>query len=62
MGIAVGCIFMGQLLHPFVLKPIRLRFGVDDAFLYVGGASLAGAALTLAWRATKGMRRAAPAR
>jgi MFS family permease len=61
MGLAIGCIFLGQFLHPFVLSPLRTAFGLQGAFFWVGGASLAAAVIAALWRLRVGFR-AAPAR
>jgi hypothetical protein len=60
VGLAIGCIFLGQLLHPFVLKPLRENFGIEGAFVWLGAACLAAGGLALARRA-RGDIVAAPA-
>jgi predicted MFS family arabinose efflux permease len=50
IGIAIGCIFLGQFLHPLVLAPLRIIFGLHAAFLWMGGASLIAALLALLQR------------
>ncbi len=50
MGMALGCIFAGQFVHPFVVTPIRSAFGLHEAFLFLGVASLAAAIISAAWR------------
>ena len=35
MGMALGCIFAGQFIHPFVVTPIRAAFGLHNAFLFL---------------------------
>jgi predicted MFS family arabinose efflux permease len=57
MGLALGCIFAGQFIHPFVVNPLRTAFGLHDAFLYLGAASLVAAVVAVLWR-LKGGRRA----
>jgi hypothetical protein len=57
MGLALGCIFAGQFIHPFVVDPLRRSFGLHDAFLILGAASLVAAVLSALWR-FKGGRRA----
>jgi MFS family permease len=49
VGLGVGCVFLGQFLNPYILAPLRTAFGLHDAFLWVGGASLVAALLSLAW-------------
>lgn len=58
MGLSIGCIFLGQLVNPFVVKPIREAIGLDQAFIWVGGVSLVAALLTMLWRARGGLRTA----
>jgi predicted MFS family arabinose efflux permease len=50
MGVALGCIFLGQLLHLPVVTPLRTEFGLRNAFLILGAASATAAALAAAWR------------
>ncbi len=50
IGMALGCIFLGQFLHPFVVNPLRTAFGLHDAFIYLGVASLAGAVVAVIGR------------
>jgi hypothetical protein len=50
MGMALGCIFAGQFIHPFVVNPIRTAFGLQNAFLFLGVASLAAAVIAALWR------------
>lgn len=50
MGVAVGCIFAGQFVHPFVVNPMRTALGLHSAFLILGAASLAAAVLAALWR------------
>jgi MFS family permease len=50
MGMALGCIFAGQFVHPFVVTPLRKAYGLHDAFLILGGASLVAAVIAAAWR------------
>jgi MFS family permease len=57
MGMALGCIFAGQFIHPFVVNPIRTAFGLHNAFLVLGFASLAAAVISALWRFV-GTRRA----
>ena len=50
MGVAVGCIFAGQFVHPFVVNPLRTALGLHSAFLWLGGLSLVAALLAALWR------------
>ena len=50
MGMALGCIFAGQFIHPFVVTPIRAAFGLHNAFLFLGAASLLAAVIAALWR------------
>jgi MFS family permease len=59
MGMALGCIFLGQFIHPFVVKPLTNSFGLHGAFLWLGGASAAAALLAALWRLKGGVRAAA---
>src|SRR6201996_1260887 len=59
MGMALGCIFLGQFIHPFVVKPLTDSFGLHGAFLWLGGASAAAAVLAALWRLRGGVRAAA---
>lgn len=56
MGASIGCIFFGQLVNPFLVKPLRAAIGIQEAFIWVGGAALAAAALTMLWRMRGGLR------
>ncbi len=56
MGFAIGCIFLGQFVHPYVLAPLREHFGIENAFLIIGAASLAGAVLAVVWRVRNAAR------
>ena len=47
IGLAVGCIFLGQFLHPFVLAALRAAAGIEGAFVWVGAATAGGALLVL---------------
>ena len=62
VGVAIGCIFLGQFINPEVFKPLTNAFGLENAAVYVGLASLAGSVLAVLWWVKGGMRRAAPAR
>jgi MFS family permease len=57
MGMALGCIFAGQFVHPFVVTPLRTAYGLHNAFLILGGASLLAAVIAALWRFV-GARRA----
>jgi MFS family permease len=50
IGFAVGCIFLGQFIHPFVLLPLRDAVGIQGAFIWMGGAGLVAVAITMVWR------------
>jgi MFS family permease len=50
MGMALGCIFAGQFVHPFVVSPLRAAYGLHNAFLILGMASLAAAVIAAAWK------------
>jgi len=58
IGLAIGGIFLGQLLNPFLLKPLRAAIGVEGTFLWVGAASLFAALVTMLWRMRGGLRAA----
>jgi predicted MFS family arabinose efflux permease len=62
VGVAIGCIFLGQFINPEVFKPLTNAFGLENATVYIGLASLTGAVLAVLWWVKGGMRRAAPAR
>jgi predicted MFS family arabinose efflux permease len=57
VGLATGCLFLGQFLHPPVLTPFRTIFGLHGAFLWMGGASLAVAVIAVLW-SLRGRQRA----
>jgi MFS family permease len=50
MGLAIGAIFVGLLLNPFVVQPLRSAFGFQGPFLWIGGAALILSVITLLWR------------
>jgi hypothetical protein len=52
----MGCLFIGQFLHPLALTPLRVAFGLQVAFLWMGGASAFAAALAVGWRFMGGQR------
>jgi predicted MFS family arabinose efflux permease len=56
IGMALGCIFLGQFIHPFVVNPLRTSFGLHNAFLILGAASFVAAALAVVWRFVGGRR------
>ncbi len=60
-GANAKCIFLGQFINPLVMNPLTDAFGLENAVIYVGLASLAGAVLAVLWWIKGGMRRAAPA-
>ncbi len=59
MGMALGCIFLGQFLHPFVMKPLTDAFGLNGAVFWLGAASAAAAVIAALWRLRGGEVRAA---
>jgi len=59
MGMALGCIFLGQFLHPFVMKPLTDAFGLNGAVFWLGVASAVAAVLAALWRLKGGEVRAA---
>jgi len=58
VGMAMGCLFLGQFLHPLALTPLRIAFGLHDAFYWMGGASLIAGALAILARLRSGRERA----
>jgi predicted MFS family arabinose efflux permease len=60
VGVAMGCLFLGQFLHPPALTPLREAFGLHGAFLWMGGLSLALAILSALW-SFRGRQRAVAA-
>jgi MFS family permease len=62
VGVAIGCIFLGQFINPEVMGRLTSAYGLENATKYVGAAALVGALLAVAWWMKGGMRRAAPAR
>jgi MFS family permease len=56
MGMALGSIFAGQFVHPFVMLPLRTHFGLHGALVWLGIASLAAAVLAALWRLKPGQR------
>jgi predicted MFS family arabinose efflux permease len=59
MGMALGCIFLGQFLHPFVMKPLTDMFGLNGAVFWLGVASAVAAVLAALSRFRGGEVRAA---
>jgi MFS family permease len=59
VGMAMGCLFLGQFLHPPALTPFRAAFGLPGAFLWMGGLSLAAAVLAVLARVRSGKQAAA---
>jgi MFS family permease len=53
MGLAMGAIFLGLVLNPFLIKPLRIAFGMQTAFIIVGLAAFAGCIAALLWRGTR---------
>jgi MFS family permease len=50
IGMALGGIFLGQFLHPFVVNPLSAAFGLRSAVLYLGAAAAVGAVLAVIGR------------
>ena len=42
MGLTMGGIFLGLVLNPFVIQPLRMAFGLQSAFTAVGLAAFVG--------------------
>jgi MFS family permease len=59
VGMAMGCLFLGQFLHPPALTPFRAAFGLHGAFLWMGGLSLIAAAVAVLARLRSGKQAAA---
>jgi len=59
MGMALGCIFLGQFINPFVFKALLPFVGLHGAFLWMGAASAVGAVFAALWRLKGGVRAAA---
>ncbi|HEX4505732.1 MAG TPA: MFS transporter [Alphaproteobacteria bacterium] len=57
VGVSMGCLFLGQFLHPPALTPFRTAFGLHGAFLWMGGLSLLLAVLSALW-SLRGRQRA----
>ena len=57
VGVAMGCLFLGQFLHPPALTPFREAFGLHGAFLWMGALSLLLAVLSALW-SLRGRQRA----
>jgi MFS family permease len=57
MGLTMGGIFLGLVLNPLAIKPLREAFGLQFAFTAVGLAALLGCIAALVWR-MRGSRRA----
>jgi hypothetical protein len=53
MGLTLGGIFLGLVLNPFVMQPLRAGFGMQTAFTIVGLAAFAGCIAALAWRGSR---------
>jgi MFS family permease len=59
VGLSMGCLFLGQFLHPPALAPLREAFGLHGAFLWMGGLSLAAAVIAVLSRLRSGKQAAA---
>ena len=57
VGVSMGCLFLGQFLHPPALTPFREAFGLHGAILWMGGLSLMFAVLSALW-SLRGRQRA----
>lgn len=53
MGLAMGAIFLGLVLNPFVIQPLRSSFGMQTAFVAVGLFAFAGCIAALLWRGSR---------
>jgi len=53
MGLTLGGIFLGLVLNPFVMQPLRAGFGMRAAFAIIGLAAFVGCAGALLWRGTR---------
>ena len=57
MGVAFGCLFLGQFLQPFEIAPLRSTIGIQQTFIAVGLATaVVGAGLLLKAALTKKIR------
>jgi len=61
MGLTLGGIFLGLVLNPFVIQPLRMAFGLQTAFIVTGLAAFVGCAAALLWRMRGGRRVPLPA-
>jgi MFS family permease len=61
MGLTMGGIFLGLVLNPFIIKPLREGFGLQFAFTAVGFAAFLGCIAALLWRMRGGRRAPLPA-
>jgi len=61
MGFALGAIFVGLMINPFIVKPLREAMGFQSAFAAIGAAALVGCAAALLWRIRGGKRAPLPA-
>jgi len=61
MGFALGAIFVGLMINPFIIKPLRDAMGFQSAFAAVGAAALVGCVAALLWRLRTGRRISVPA-
>jgi MFS family permease len=53
MGLTMGGIFLGLVLNPFVIQPLRITFGMQTAFAITGLAAFVGCIAALLWRASR---------
>lgn len=56
MGMALGSIFAGQFIHPFVMQPLRAYLGLHGALVWLGIASIVAGVLSVLWRLKPGQR------
>jgi MFS family permease len=61
MGLTLGGIFLGLVLNPFVIQPLRTAFGLQTAFTAIGLAAFVGCVAALFWRMRGGKRAPLPA-
>ncbi len=61
IGVLLSAIFLGQFLNPWVIDPLRQAFGIHGAFIAVGVAFLAMAAVLAVGRVRESMAEAANA-
>ncbi len=61
MGFAFGAIFVGLMINPFIVKPLREALGFQSAFAAIGAAGFVGCVGALLWRLRTGRRMPLPA-